>query len=293
LRKILVWLLLAFILSGCAIYRFQRPVDSGAQGYLVSYDGKTILEYTVGKEKSLPDLALAKERFKRRRSKVEYYYKQMDQIEGRLKEFLWDPPVMLVDFFWSVLRWPFIAAADYKYNHNPEYRAKVDRLDQEKEVLEKTRISSLKEELNAYIVEDLTKESSTQTVAPVPSVVSKPVPEVLPAAQKVEAASAVLETPLAAKSAVEPSAIMIIAKPPKGHSPLKVNFSYRHLPPNSAKIVSYNWDFGDGDTSAKKNPQNTYWSTTYGTRNFTVTLTVKDEAGSTFTSTCVIEVATR
>ena len=81
MKKILVLFFLGFILSGCATYKFQKPATSGAKGYLVCYDGKPILEYTVGKEKSLPDLTLAKERFKRRRSTVEYYYKQMDLID--------------------------------------------------------------------------------------------------------------------------------------------------------------------------------------------------------------------
>ena len=315
MKKILILLLSAFILSGCTSYKFQRSADSSIQGYLVSYDGKPILEYTVGKEKSLPDLALAKERFKRRKSRVEYYYKQMDDIEARVKEFFWDPPVMFVDFLGSVLRWPFIAMADYKYNHNSEYKAKVDKLDEEKEALEKAHINSLKEKLNAYIAEDLAKESLPQTAVSVAPAVSKPAPEVLPVTQsaaispqvakeepvavnaQVSApvveppAPAVVETP-AAKSVLEPAAVVIIAKPAKGYSPLKVRFSCQKSSPKSAKIVSYNWDFGDGDTSTKKNPENTYWSTTYGSRNFTVTLTARDETGFTSSSTCVIEVTT-
>jgi hypothetical protein len=276
LRKILVFLLFAFILSGCTVYKFQRPVDSNLQGYLVSYDGKPILEYTVGKEKSLPDLTLAKERFKRRKSRVEYYYKEMHLIEVRLKEFFWDPPAMLVDFLGSVLRWPFIAREDYKYNHNPEYKERMDKLDEEKEALEKARLSNLKEELDAYITEDLAEESLPQTAA----AVSQPVPVALP----------VVQAKPIAKPVLEPAAVTIIAKPAKGYSPLKVHFFYQKSSPKSAKIVSYNWDFGDGDTSTKKNPENTFWSTTYGSRNFTVTLTIRDETGSTSSSTCVIEV---
>jgi hypothetical protein len=283
LRKILVFLLLSFILSGCTTYKFQKPADSSMQGYLVSYDGKPILEYTVGQEKSLPDLALAKERFKRRKSRVEYYYKQMGYIETRLKGFFWEPPVMIVDFLGSVLRWPFIALADYKYNRNPAYKAKVDRLDEEKEALEKSRIISLKEELNAYIAKDLTKESLAQTVVPAALAAPKPEPEILPVTHPV------VETPVA-RPAVESPDVMIIAKPAKGYSPLKVNFSCQRSSPKSAKIVSYDWDFGDGDTSTKKNPENTYWSTTYGSRNFTVTLTARDEQGSILSSTTMIEV---
>jgi len=85
---------------------------------------------------------------------------------------------------------------------------------------------------------------------------------------------------------------VIIAKPAKGYSPLKVSFSGQKSYSKSGRIVSYDWDFGDGDTSVKKNPENTYWSTTYGTRNFTVTLTVRDDAGNTSSASTVIEVAT-
>ncbi|MFH1282029.1 MAG: hypothetical protein ABIH91_04885, partial [Candidatus Omnitrophota bacterium] len=182
MRKTLVLLILTFILSGCATYKFQKPDATGAQGYLAYYDDEPILEYTVGKEKSLPDLALAKERFKRRKSRVEYYYKEMDQMESRLKECFWDPPAMILDFFGGVLRWPFVAVADYKYNRNPEYKARVDRLDEEKETLETARLDSLRKELNAYIDEDLAKESLLPTVAEAVVAAPKSQPEVLAAA---------------------------------------------------------------------------------------------------------------
>ncbi|MFH0917923.1 MAG: hypothetical protein V1830_02195, partial [Candidatus Omnitrophota bacterium] len=159
LRKIPVLLILALILSGCTTYKFQKSTASGNQGYSACYDGYPIAEYTMGKDKSLPDLTLAKERFKRRKSTVEYYYKQMDQIETRLKAFLWEPPAMIVGFIGGVLRWPFIAVADYKYNHNPGYRARVDKLDEEKEALESARLAKFRKELDAYIVKDLAQES--------------------------------------------------------------------------------------------------------------------------------------
>jgi len=177
-RKILVLLFLAFVLSGCATYKFQKSGPSGSQGYLATYDGKPILEYTVGKERSLPDLTLAKERFKRRRAKVEYYYKNMGQIRSRMTEFFWDPPAMFVDFVWGVLRWPFIAYSDYKYNRNPKYRERVDKLDEQKDALDKARINSLRERLNAYIDEDLAKESLRQgkTLPAAPEVAPPVVP---------------------------------------------------------------------------------------------------------------------
>ena len=334
MRKLLFLLLPALILSGCATYKFQKST-SGPQGYLACYDGTPIVEYTVGKEKSLPDLALAKERFKRRRATVEYYYKQMGRIETRLKEFLWDPPVMVAGALGGVLGWPFIAVSDYKYHHNPEYKARVDKLEEEKEALEAAHAANLRKKLNDYIAEDLSKESSAkaEVKAPAPAlpVVQEVVPkaETLPVAPEKASAPSIsppvikeesalnlpAKTPAAAagpqeakpaeeikpviveavpvvKAALEPPAAVIIAQPSKGDSPLKVNFSGSKSHSKSGKIVSYFWDFGDGDTSTLKNPTNTYWSTTFGSRFFTVTLSVKDQAGSVSTATSIIEVTT-
>lgn len=85
----------------------------------------------------------------------------------------------------------------------------------------------------------------------------------------------------------------ITAKPIKGYSPLKVQFNGRKSTSMHGKIVSYLWDFGDGEASAKPNPVNTYWSTTYGSRFYTATLTVKDEKGNSAVSTISIEVLTK
>lgn len=308
MRKILVLLFVTFILSGCATYKFQKPnaTGDGSQGYLASYNGDPILEYTVGKDKSLPDLTLAKERFKRRRSTVEYYYKKMDLIEPRLKEVFWDPPAMLVDFLWGVLRWPFIAVADYKYNRNAEYRERIDKLDEQKEELEKSRIAGLREKLAAYIAEDLAKEPASQNAVaampvmpeaetpPVPQITPEPAVKPLPVApvkpvKKIK--PPVVKPPVVEKVLVPPVAV-ITARPAKGFSPLLVKFSGQKSSSKNGKIVAYDWDFGDGDTSTKRNPENIYYSTTYGVRDFTVTLTVKDAAGLTSSTTSVIEVST-
>lgn len=291
MRKILGLLFLALILSGCATYKFQKP-DVSSQGYLVYYDGTPVAEYTVGKEKSLPELSLAKERFKRRRTTVERYCKQMGQIESRLKEFFWEPPVMIAGFIGGVLRWPFIAVADYKYHHRPAYKARVDKLEEEKEALDTARLDSLRKKLGAYIVADLAKESGQVVVAATPAAepvtpVGAPV-EIKPVVEEVP----VVEAPVI-KEVLEPPVAVITATPPKGYSPLKVNFSAGKSHHKSGKIVSYLWDFGDGDTSTKKNPENTYWSTTFGSRSFIVTLTVKDQAGLVSSTTSSIEVITR
>ncbi|MDD5465558.1 MAG: PKD domain-containing protein [Candidatus Omnitrophica bacterium] len=320
LKKILILLFFAFILSGCATYKFQKSTASGAQGYLASYDNEPILEYTVGKEKSLPDLALAKERFKRRRATVEYYYKQMGQIEPRLKEVFWEPPAMLVDLLGGILRWPFIAVSDYKYNHNPKYKERMDRLDEEKDALEKARINSLKEKLASYIVNDLAKEPSSPAVVTAAPAAPKPQPEapqkletprietpvikepVSPAVTTAPAPASPVQPPAEIKPVIAETAVLktvlgppvavITAKPIKGYSPLTVKFSGQKSYSKNGKIVAYNWNFGDGDTSTKKNPENTYWSATYGRRNFTVTLTVKDAAGLISSTTSIIEVST-
>ena len=331
MKKILILIILGFILSGCATYKFQKSTTSGAQGYLACYDSKPILEYTAGKEKSLPDLTLAKERFKRRRLTVEHYYKQMGQIESRLKEFFWEPPAMIAGFLGGVLRWPFIAVADYKYNRNPKYKERVDKLDEQRDELEKGRVNTLKEKLNLYINEDLAKESLPVTHEPVQPasvlpVIQKSIPKaeispvnsetvskplVSPAAIKeepvdlpsaapvavvqlpVEIKPVVLEEAPVAKTEPVPPVAVIIAKPVKGYSPLKVNFSGQKSYSKSGKIIAYDWNFGDGDISNKKNPENTYWSTTYGSRNFTATLMVRDDAGNISSASTIVEVITK
>lgn len=334
-----IWLVLVFslLLSGCATYKFQKGAAPYDKGYVASYDGKVLPEYTLGRDNSVPEMDLAKERFKRRRAKVEYYYKKMGQIEARFKELFWDPPAMCVDFIFGIFRWPFVAVADYKYNRNPEYKQKVDRLDEQNEELEKAKVKALKTKLKAYIDEDLAKESGEKQAPVVESVVAAPVvavpaavapvvveqavvvpatpavpvetapqPVVEPVApvapvETVQPAAAVVAAPQEIKpivpkeveKALEPPHAVIIAKPAKGPSPLQVNFNAAKSYSKSGKIVSYLWDFGDGDTSTKKNPLNTYWSTTYGSRTFTATLTVKDAKGQVASASTVIEVVTK
>jgi len=85
----------------------------------------------------------------------------------------------------------------------------------------------------------------------------------------------------------------ITAKPLKGYSPLKVQFDGRKSSSPYGKIISYNWEFGDGDISTKPSPINTYWSTTFGSRYFTATLTIKDDKGNTANSSVEIETITK
>ena len=321
MRKIGWLLVLLSLLSGCATYKFQKGPAPYDKGYVVSYDDKLIPEYTLGQNNSVPDLVLAKERFKRRRATVEYYYKKMGQIEARFKELFWDPPAMLVDFMGGILRWPFVAVADYKYNHNLKYKQRVDLLDEQEDSFEKSRINSLQEKLKVYIDQDLSKETLVKEPSVTEAVVSpRPVPvvstpEVSADLEKDQLIKAATEKPVPADELkavplpivaavptevapvelikLEPPVAVIIAKPTKGPSPLQVNFNGSKSYSKSNKIVSYDWDFGDGDTATKKNPLNTYWSTTYGSRIFTVTLTVKDTKGQIATTSMNIEVVAK
>jgi hypothetical protein len=83
---------------------------------------------------------------------------------------------------------------------------------------------------------------------------------------------------------------VITAKPIKGYSPLRVHFSASGSRSPYGSIVAYHWDFGDGETSKRKDPINTYWSASYGSRYFTATLTVTDKKGNTASSNVMIEV---
>ena len=331
MKKIIFLLALIFILSGCVTYKIQKgatpPFD---KGYVASYDGTIIPEYTVGKDNSLPtDPAVAKERFNRRRVEVEKYYKDMDSIERRLKEIFWDPPVTILHIFIGIFKLPFIVYYDYKYEHNPEYRAKVTKAEEEDYAKEKARIKELKDKLNNYIQKDLAQEANATLpeqnsakevepaqevkmpeAAPAEAVKIMPqetVPEIKPQEVKPHEANPPEESlPKADIPETNPQEpqineqapaekqdgvkAVIIARPLKGFSPLKVDFSGTQSCSSNGKIVSYDWDFGDGDTSNKPKAVNTYWSTTYGTRYFTVTLTVKDIKGSTAATTQKIEV---
>lgn len=354
MKKLLFLLVSVLILSGCATYKFQKgtkpPFD---KGYVASYEGDILPEYTIGKDNTVPaDLSLAKERFNRRRLTVEKYYEDMGYIENRVKEVFWEPPVMIFNIVIGVFKLPYIAYSDYKYENDPKYREMITKRDEDAYQKEKARIKSLKEELNIYIQKDLSQETVSavpeqETKAPEAATLEKqplvenktelpkapekeevaPKQEVKPSqaaqAEKEEKAESKIEPTAEKQEAVEtkteapkpdekpaiveekneeakpkeeikpetPSPVaVIIARPIKGFSPLKVDFygTKSHSP--NGRIVSYDWDFGDGDTSNKPRASNTYWSSTYGARNFTVTLTVKDVKGTTATTTQTIEV---
>jgi hypothetical protein len=323
MKKPIFLVLMLIFLSGCATYKFHHGKPPYDKGYVVSRDDYTIIEYTVGPDNNVPsDQKIAKERFLRRRNIVEDYYKRMGYIENRFKAAFWNYWCWIFKTVGGVFRLPFIAISDYRYEHDPAYREKMRKIDLQKEIWEETRIKSLKEKLNVYIQKDLTKEASLaskveepkvkQPVKPKQKVAQvKPKKEEMsrqetistaltkteeelqkiskPAEQKREKVKPIRKDSLLSRVPVA----VIIAKPLKGYSPLKVHFyGYKSHSP-FGRIVSYEWDFGDQDTSTKKNPVNTYLSTTYGSVYFTVTLTVKDEKGNTASCSQVIEVMTK
>lgn len=308
MKKIEVFLFLLLFLSGCVTYKFQKGESPYDKGYVVSRSGYTILEYTVRKDNSVPDLKSAKERFKRRKDTVEHYYNKMGYIENSFKQTFLDPPALLVDFMTGIFRLPFIAARDYKYEHSKGYREKVASIEEEQDAYEKARIKDLKEQLNRYLQKDMEEEVRPQKEATTPvgnkqkSVQTEAQLETegIALKQKEEEIAKMLEEQAKLRekkpeisSHAKGVVAGIIAKPVKGFSPLRVQFYGYKSHSTYGKVVSYYWEFGDGDTSTKPNPVNTYWSISYGSRYFTVTLTVKDDKGNTATSSIIIEVITK
>jgi len=353
MKRILAVSLAVLFLSGCSTYKFQRgeekPFD---QGYVVYRDGYMIPEYSLGENNSVPnDVELAKERFKRRRKMVEYYYRKLGQIENSFERFFWNPCGMCIKTVFGQLKLPFVAISNYKYNHNPQYKEKMIKIDDQRQAKERARVNQIKDQLNTYVQKDLTSEDhkvlkqeivqpaiitqalpeppapetqltpqekemsqqritaqtealtgqATVTPEPMAQVEPKPIAQVTPIPkteeptkaeppikeeEKVEAKEAVPAT-----VAAKPTAV-IIAKPAKGYSPLRVQFHGSKSTANNRKgrIVSYSWDFGDGDTSTKENPVNTYYSGSYEPREFSVELTVLDDAGNMAKTNTVIQV---
>ncbi len=160
MKKTILLVLLVVFLSGCATYKFQRGKEPYNKGYVVSRDDYIIPEYTIGKDNSVPSIELAKERFKKRRQTVEYYYEKMGYIENKLKTTFWEPTVLFLKFIGGVFRLPSIAISDYKYEHNPQYREKIIKMQQEQDALEEARIQNLKKELNSYIQKELAKKDT-------------------------------------------------------------------------------------------------------------------------------------
>ncbi|MBL7070223.1 MAG: PKD domain-containing protein [Candidatus Omnitrophica bacterium] len=364
MKNLKLLLVAILFLSGCAGYRYHHGQSPHDEGYVVSRDGYTILEYTLGPDDSVPDRYLAKERFKRRRRVVEDYYKKMGYIQNRFKEAVWGPWTSFWKLVGGIFRLPFIAIADYKYEHNPEYKKKVQEVDAQKEAKQEEHIEELKVDLDEYIQEDLSLEELQEPVVIEPGkksltdkvfgwwpwgrksardeaevrkqlgimdikeelieveglkvvVVEEKIteieveePEEVIVEEKITEIEVVREdtsqqeieelifevdlikdrekkTPPKPSQSIE---AVITARPLLGLSPLVVKFNGRKSRSPKAKIVSYDWNFGDGDTSNKSSPTNTFYSGSFEPKVFTVTLTVQDNQGKTDTSSVEITV---
>lgn len=163
--KAVLLILSALFLSGCANYKFHRGKDPYNKGYVVSRDSYTVIEYTVGEDNSVPDLELARKRFRERKGTVEHYYKKMGYITNNLKGATVDRVVLMLKFIGGIFRLPSIAVSDYKYEHDPEYKEKVIRMQEERDAREEARIQALKEELNSYIEKQLEREAASAGTA--------------------------------------------------------------------------------------------------------------------------------
>jgi hypothetical protein len=220
---------------------------------------------------------------------------------------------MFAKFIGGIFSLPSIAFSNYKYEHDPKYREQVDKIADEKFEAERSRLKTLKEELNAYIQKDIEAE---QPVSKVVETKQEPVQEEW-LAKEAEEPSQLLKAPEQKEKKVQAPVVkekakirekkpeikeikkgvvfsettaVILARPKKGFSPLKVHFFGTNSRSPKAKIISYEWDFGDGDKSNKPNPENTYYSTSFDPRVFTVTLTITDSKGGTASSSVEIEV---
>ncbi len=314
MRKVGILFLIAVFLSGCATYKYHHGKEPYNKGYVVSREDYAIVEYTLGQDNTVPKLDLAKERFKRRRDTVENYYKRMGYIENRAKMIFWDPGAMFLKLVGGIFCLPFIAVSEFRYTHNPEYKARIDKMDADKDAREAVRIKELKDKLAVYVQQDLEKEASTpgkpvagkkrpvkvkrKVALPAKQAEIKEEPVVQEADQKQisdiskdvikeKTRAQKIESP---KTPGQPVAV-IVADPVKGYSPLRVRFyAFRSYVSKGRRIISYLWDFGDGDTSSKENAVNTYYSVNLMPRDFTVTLTVQDDAGNTASAATTIQV---
>jgi len=95
-----------------------------------------------------------------------------------------------------------------------------------------------------------------------------------------------IELLLAGSSGSNPPTARFTAKPSYGNSPLTVVFDASLSSAVDGTIAVYAWDFGDGATGSGKTISHTF--TAAATTNFTVTLTVTDNSGSTATTSLVI-----
>lgn len=78
------------------------------------------------------------------------------------------------------------------------------------------------------------------------------------------------------------SSVLIVTDKEEGYPPFTVNFST--ITTNTYGKLSYEWGFGDGETSEEKNPEHTYTSN----ESWTCKLTIKTEKGEKITDSVKI-----
>ena len=164
-RGILIILVFMFLVTGCASYKYEVVADP-YKGYVVKRNDYIIPEYTTDTKNIAPeDLKIAEARFKRRRDAVTDYYEKMGRVESQFRNIVLDYPLCLVTMVSAVFRLPSIIVSDYRYEHNPKYRARIDKRDEEKDRKEEERIGSLQKSLNRFIENDLRKEPALKNPA--------------------------------------------------------------------------------------------------------------------------------
>jgi len=280
--------LAVFTCCGCSTYQLQRGQRPYDQGYVMARDGIPIAEYTVGRDNTVPaDKKLAQGRFKRRRWTVERYYKQMDRMDERIEQY---PQYLLLPFqaLFSVVTTPWRLYKEYKYAHDKDYQREVDAAAEEKDKKKQERINLIKGELQAYIEKDIAAEPEAKAV---PAAAQEAAPVEPPQRRQPRERQRVVgkETARAEGANADIKAV-IVARPARGYSPLRVRFSCAGSSSRAGKIIACEWDFGDGDKSSLKSPVNTYYSASSQPRQFLAALTVRDSKGNTATSSVTIEV---
>ncbi len=162
MKKCVILIAGALLLAGCQTYKVQKGVKSPfTSGYVVTYRGFTIPEYTIGEDNKVPaDLELAQERFKRRKETVDYYYMQLGDIKSYFNEFFIRPMSSVTGVMTSPVRVPITAYYDHKYDRDLQYRAKVDKIEDEKDTKEQAKIKVIRDYLNKYIQDDLAYEKT-------------------------------------------------------------------------------------------------------------------------------------
>jgi hypothetical protein len=309
--------LMVLLSCGCSTYKLQRGQKPYDQGYVMARDGIVVAEYTVGKDNTVPrDKKLAEERFKRRRRTVERCYKQMGRMDERIEQY---PQYLLLPFraLFSVLTTPWRLYKEYKYAHDKNYRDAVDAAEEKKDQIEQARVKQVEQGLKAYLERDLKAESGVEAVPAAPEEAALPQESGKPATAEPAADAGLTlsagpapakakkalrqrqprqrQKPIEKKAARAESAhadikAVIVARPARGYSPLKVSFSCAGSSSRAGKIIACEWDFGDGDKSSLKSPVNTYYSASSQPRQFPVTVTVRDSKGNTASSSVIIEV---